>query len=116
MIQLLTFRAFFCIKILPGFLHRRIVQPANQDSGNADVLLLDLEAISNILSGLVLFIAPSIIVVPMFVLYAIPSTWGRMAGLWLFSTIFAITIRLLTAGIDSGLTFAITAAYVVSRY
>jgi hypothetical protein len=90
----------------PNFVRRRI---EHDDYDKAWALRT--EDISNWLAELVVIIVPTIIVAPMFALYAIPSTWERMAALWGFEVLFALMTRLL-ASPSSDFIFPTTAAYV----
>lgn len=76
--------------------------------------VLGTEDISSWFSELVVIIVPTIIVAPMFALYAIHSTWDRMACLWGFAIIFAFMTRHL-AGKSSEIIFATNAACVSSK-
>lgn len=87
-----------------------------EDPDHPDILyILRTDDISKWFSELVVIIVPTIIVAPMFALYAIPSTWDRMACLWGFAIVFALVTRLL-ASESSDLIFATNAAYVSLQY
>lgn len=89
-------------------MRRHLVHPAYPDN-----LALSTGGISNWFAGLVVIVVPTIIVTPMFVLYAIPSTWERMAALWGFAVVFAGMTRYF-ASPNSEFIFPTTAAYVSS--
>lgn len=94
---------------LPGCIRNYIEHPKYSDKH-----ILETEEISNWFSELVVIIVPTIIVAPMFALYAIPSTWDRMACLWGFAIVFAVMTRFL-ASKSLDVIFATNAAYVSSK-
>lgn len=86
---------------------------ADEETAELDDLdILVLDYLSRIASGLAVFIVPSIIVGPMFALYAINSTLNRMAVLWIFALIFA-AVTILLASTRPDYIFATNAAYVL---
>ncbi|PCG88550.1 Hypothetical protein PENO1_108980 [Penicillium occitanis (nom. inval.)] len=87
------------------------VRPRLEDPDHPDIFcILPTDDISKRFSELVVIIVPTIIVAPMFALYAISSTWDRMACLWGFAVVFALMTRLL-ASESSDFIFATNAAF-----
>lgn len=94
------------MQMLPHCIRRRF-----EHSELPDAWYFQTEVISNWFTGAAVLIVPTIIVAPMFALYAIPSTWERMAALWGFAVVFAGMTRYL-ASPNSDVIFATNAAYV----
>lgn len=92
---------------LPDCVRHRLIDPDHPDI----LCTLPADDISKRFSELVVIIVPTIIVAPMFALYAISSTWDRMACLWAFAIVFALITRHL-ASESSDVIFATNAAYV----
>jgi hypothetical protein len=61
------------------------------------------KALKRIIFWLMIFLAPCITVLPMFVLYAISSTWVRIAAVWAFSQVFVLILSN-----ESGISFILS--------
>jgi hypothetical protein len=85
--------------------------PRYDPADDKPVVSLDTEKLPVPVFALVLVIVPSLIVAPMFALYAVPSMWARIGVLWAFAIVFACATGFL-AGRNLDLILATSAAYV----
>lgn len=83
------------VKVLPNCICSRPELPISEQCKN--FVSVDPVLMTNRMSSLVVLIAPTLIVAPMFALYAIPSNWGRIAGVWVFSVIFGLATYFLAS-------------------
>ncbi|KAH8689472.1 hypothetical protein BGW36DRAFT_71547 [Talaromyces proteolyticus] len=99
------------IEHLPTFILRRLVPPGHEIDDKTIPLALSRETISECISWLAIFVAPTINVAPMFALYAVPSIWARLVIVWVFSIMLGATTHLLSSGHNIAFVFSITAAF-----